>query len=175
MTFVEQEDVLNTFEGMAKHLFKYVKGVDFAENFPRMTWADAMKYYGSDKPDIRFGMKFVELKDLTEGANFVVFDSAEYVAGICAKGCGNFTRKQLDQLTDFVKRPQVGAKGLVWVKVEADGTCKSSADKFYSQEQVKSWAERCGAEAGDLILIMAGSTRKTQKQLCELRLEMGNI
>ncbi|MEG1617666.1 MAG: aspartate--tRNA ligase [Bacteroidales bacterium] len=174
MTFVEQEDVLNTFEGMAKHLFKYVKDIDFPEAFPRMTWADAMKYYGSDKPDIRFGMKFVELKDLTAGANFPVFDSAEYVAGICAEGCASYTRKQIDQLTDFVKRPQVGAKGLVWVRVEEDGTCKSSADKFYSQEQVKSWADRMGAKPGDLILILAGETRKTQKQLCELRLEMGN-
>ncbi len=173
MTFVEQEDVLNIFEGMMNHLFKYVKDIEFAEAFPRITWADAMKYYGCDKPDIRFGMKFVELKDLTTGGNFVVFDSAEYVAGICAPGCASYTRKQLDQLTDFVKRPQIGAKGLVWVKVEADGTCKSSADKFYSQEQVKSWADRCEANPGDLLLIMAGDTRKTQKQLCELRLEVG--
>ena len=174
MTFVEQNDVIEMFEGLAKHLFKYVKNIEFAEAFPRMTWADAMKYYGSDKPDIRFGMKFVELKDLTEGGNFVVFDSAPYVAGICAEGCASFTRKQIDQLTDFVKRPQIGAKGLVWVRCEADGSYKSSADKFYSQEQVKSWAERCNAKAGDLILIMAGEMRKTQKQLCELRLEMGN-
>lgn len=174
MTFVEQNDVIEMFEGLAKHLFKYVKNIEFAEAFPRMTWADAMKYYGSDKPDIRFGMKFVELKDLTEGGNFVVFDSAPYVAGICAEGCASFTRKQIDQLTDFVKRPQIGAKGLVWVRCEADGSYKSSADKFYSQEQVKSWAERCNAKAGDLILIMAGEMRKTQKQLCELRLELGN-
>ena len=174
MTFVEQNDVIEMFEGLAKHLFKYVKNIEFAEAFPRMTWADAMKYYGSDKPDIRFGMKFVELKDLTEGGNFVVFASAPYVAGICAEGCASFTRKQIDQLTDFVKRPQIGAKGLVWVRCEADGSYKSSADKFYSQEQVKSWAERCNAKAGDLILIMAGEMRKTQKQLCELRLELGN-
>ncbi|MBO5989167.1 MAG: aspartate--tRNA ligase [Paludibacteraceae bacterium] len=174
MTFVEQNDVIEMFEGLAKHLFKYVKNIEFAEAFPRMTWADAMKYYGSDKPDIRFGMKFVELKDLTEGGNFVVFDSAPYVAGICAEGCASFTRKQIDQLTDFVKRPQIGAKGLVWVRCEADGSYKSSADKFYSQEQVKSWAERCNAKAGDLILIMAGEMHKTQKQLCELRLELGN-
>lgn len=174
MTFVEQEDVLNTFEGMAKHLFSKIKGVEIKGDFPRMTWEDAMNLYGSDKPDIRFGMPFVELKDLTEDANFVVFDSAEYVAGICATGCAGYTRKQIDQLTDFVKRPQIGAKGLIWIRCEADGSYKSSVDKFYSPEQVKAMADRCEAKPGDLVLILAGEKRKTQKQLCELRLEMGN-
>ncbi|MFZ4456822.1 MAG: aspartate--tRNA ligase [Bacteroidales bacterium] len=174
MSFVEQEDVLNIFEGLAKHLFSTIKGVDIQGDFPRMTWADGMKYYGSDKPDIRFGMKFVELKDLTEGKNFIVFDSAEYVGGICAEGCASFTRKQLDELTDFVKRPQIGAKGMVYVRCEADGTYKSSVDKFYSQEDLKAWGERFGAKPGDLMLILSGETEKAQKQLCELRLEMGS-
>ncbi len=174
MSFVEQEDVLNMFEGMAKHLFRYIKNIDFTEPFPRMTWADAMKYYGSDKPDIRFDMKFVEIKDLTEGHNFVVFDSTPYVAGICAEGCASYTRKQLDELTEYVKRPQVGAKGLVYVRCEENGMFKSSVDKFYSQDDLKVWAERFGAKPGDLILILAGDKIKTQKALCELRLEMGN-
>lgn len=173
MSFVEQEDVLNLFEGMAKHLFKYIKNIDFTEPFLRMPYCDAMKYYGSDKPDIRFGMRFVEIKDLTEGKNFVVFDSAEYVAGICAEGCASYTRKQLDELTEFVKRPQVGAKGLVYVRYGEDGVLKSSVDKFYTQDDLKVWAERFGAKPGDLILILAGTTAKTQKALCELRLEMG--
>ncbi len=175
MTFVEQEDVLNTFEGLAKHLFVTIKGVEIEGDFPRMTWEDAMNFYGSDKPDIRFGMPFVELKDLTTGSDFVVFDSAEYVAGICAEGCANYTRKQIDQLTDFVKRPQIGAKGLIWIRCEADGTFKSSIDKFYTPEQVAAMAAKCEAKAGDLILIMAGERRKTQKQLCELRLEVGSL
>ena len=174
MSFVEQEDVLNLFEGMMKHIFKYVKNIDFNEPFPRMTWADAMKYYGSDKPDIRFGMTFVELKDLTEGKNFVVFDSAEYVGAICAKGCAAYTRKQLDELTEFVKRPQIGAKGLVWVKFEQDGSVKSSVGKFYSDDELRAWGERAGAENGDLLLILAGATMKMRKALGELRLEMGN-
>lgn len=174
MSFVEQEDVLNIFEGMTKHLFKQIKNIDFTEPFPRMTWADAMKYYGSDKPDIRFGMKFVEIKDLTSGKDFVVFDSSEYVAGICAEGCANYTRKQIDGLTDFVKRPQIGAKGLVYVRYDADGTLKSSVDKFYTQEELKSWADRFGAKPGDLMLILAGNRLKTQKALGELRLEMGS-
>ena len=175
MTFVEQEDVLNTFEGLAKHLFKTIKGVEIEGDFPRMTWEDAMNFYGSDKPDIRFGMPFVELKDLTTCSDFVVFDSAEYVAGICAEGCASYTRKQIDQLTDFVKRPQIGAKGLIWIRCEADGTFKSSIDKFYTAEQVAAMAAKCEAKAGDLILIMAGERRKTQKQLCELRLEVGSL
>ena len=174
MSFVEQEDVLQMFEGLVKHIFKYVRNVDFDYAFPRMTWADAMKYYGSDKPDIRFGMKFVELKDLTEGKNFVVFDSAEYVGGICAEGCASYTRKQIDELTEFVKRPQIGAKGLVWVKLETDGAVKSSVGKFYSEDDLKAWAERFGAKPGDLMLILAGKTMPTRKALNELRLEMGN-
>ena len=174
MSFVEQEDVLQMFEGLVKHIFKYVKDIDFVDPFPRMTWADAMKYYGSDKPDTRFGMKFVEIKDLTVGKGFAVLDDAEYVGAICAPGCASYTRKQLDQLTDFVKRPQIGAKGMMWVKVEADGSIKSSVSKFYTDEELKLWADRCEAKPGDLILILAGSTMKTRKQLCELRLEMGS-
>lgn len=174
MSFVEQEDVLQMFEGLVKHIFKYVKDIDFADPFPRMTWADAMKYYGSDKPDTRFGMKFVEIKDLTVGKGFAVLDDAEYVGAICAPGCASYTRKQLDQLTDFVKRPQIGAKGMMWVKVEQDGSIKSSVSKFYTEEELRTWAARCEAKPGDLILILAGPTMKTRKQLCELRLEMGN-
>lgn len=172
MSFVDQEDVLNTFEGLTKHLFKSIKGVDIPD-FPRISYADAMKFYGSDKPDIRFDMKFVELKDLTEGRGFVVFDSAEYVAAICAEGCASYTRKQVDALTDFVKRPQIGAKGLIYVRYNEDGTLKSSVDKFYSEDDLKKWAERCNAKPGDLLLVLAGETEKTQKQLSELRLEMG--
>ena len=172
MSFVNQEDVLQMFEALTKHLFRYVKGIDLPD-FPRMAYADAMKYYGSDKPDTRFDMKFVEIKDLTEGRDFVVFDSVEYVGAICAKGCADYTRKQLDELTNFVKRPQIGAKGLVYVRCEEDGSYKSSVDKFYSQDDLAKWAERCGASAGDLILVICGETEKAQKQLCELRLEMG--
>ncbi|MDR2825128.1 MAG: aspartate--tRNA ligase [Prevotellaceae bacterium] len=174
MSFVEQEDVLQTFEGMVKHLFKFVKNIDFTDPFPRMSWADAMKYYGSDKPDIRFGMQFVEIKEVTENCGFSVFDDADYVGGICAKNCAAYTRKQIDELTEFVKRPQVGAKGLIYVRCEQDGTFKSSADKFLSQELVKKIAEKMNAESGDLLLILAGAKTKTQKQLNELRLEMGN-
>ena len=174
MSFVEQEDVLQVFEGLVKHIFKYVKDIDFTEPFPRMTWADAMKYYGSDKPDTRFGMRFVELKDLTEGKGFSVMDDAPYVGAICAPGCANYTRKQLDQLTDFVRRPQVGAKGMMWVKVEEDGSIKSSVSKFYTDDELRQWADRCEAKPGDLILILAGETMKTRKQLNELRLEMGS-
>ena len=174
MSFVEQEDVLQMFEGLVKHIFKYVKNIDFVDPFPRMTWADAMKYYGSDKPDTRFEMKFVEIKDLTVGKGFAVLDDAEYVGAICAPGCASYTRKQLDQLTDFVKRPQIGAKGLMWVKVEQDGSIKSSVSKFYTEEELHTWADRCDAKPGDLILILAGTTMKTRKQLCELRLEMGS-
>lgn len=174
MSFVEQEDVLQMFEGMVKHIFKTVKGVEMNYDFPRMTWQDAMAQYGSDKPDTRFGMKFVELKDLTAGRDFVVFDKAEYVGAICAQGCASYTRKQIDQLTEWVKRPQIGATGLVWVKVEADGSLKSSVGKFYTPDDLKVWADRCGAQPGDLILILAGKTAATRKALCELRLEMGN-
>ena len=174
MSFVDQEDVLQMFEGLVKHIFKYVKNIDFVDPLPRMTWADAMKYYGCDKPDTRFEMKFVEIKDLTEGKGFAVLDDAEYVGAICAPGCASYTRKQLDQLTDFVKRPQIGAKGMMWVKVEQDGSIKSSVSKFYTEEELRTWADRCEAKPGDLILILAGPTMKTRKQLCELRLEMGN-
>jgi len=173
MSFVEQEDILQMFEGLTKHLFKAIKGIEL-DDFPRMTYADAMKYYGSDKPDIRFEMKLVELKDLTTGKNFSVFDDSECVGAICAKACAAYTRKQLDVLTDFVKRPQIGAKGLIYVKCDDDGSLKSSVDKFYSQEDLKLWAERCQASTGDLILIICGEKEKAQKQLCELRLEMGN-
>lgn len=174
MSFVEQEDVLNIFEGMVKHLFRYVKDLDFKDDFPRMTYADAMKYYGSDKPDIRFEMKFIELKEAVSGKDFVVFDAADYVGAICAPGCASYTRKQIDELTDFVKRPQIGAKGLVYIRCEADGTFKSSVDKFYSQEDLAGIAKLSEANPGDLILILAGDQKKTQKALCELRLEMGS-
>ena len=175
MSFVEQDDVINLFEGMAKYLFKQLRGVELNEPFIRMPWADAMKYYGSDKPDIRFEMKFVELMDIMKGHGFGVFDSAAYIGGICAKGAASYTRKQLDALTDFVKRPQIGAKGMVYARVEADGNVKSSVDKFYSQEVLQQMKEAFGAEAGDLILILSGDdAMKTRKQLCELRLEMGN-
>ncbi len=174
MSFVEQEDVLQMFEGLVKHIFKYVKNIDFANPFPRMTWADAMRLYGSDKPDTRFGMEFVELKDLTVGKGFSVMDDAEYVGAIVAPGCAGYTRKQLDQLTDFVKRSQIGAKGMMWVKFEADGSVKSSVGKFYSDDDLRAWGERGGANPGDLMLILAGQTMRTRKQLCELRLEMGS-
>ena len=173
MSFVEQEDVLNTFEGLTKHLFKKVKGLEF-DKFPRMTWHDAMKYYGSDKPDIRFDMKFVELTDLAQGKGFPVFDDAELVVAINAKGCASYTRKQIDALTDFVKRPQVGAKGLVYVKYNEDGSIKSSVDKFYTPEDLKTWLDRCGAVAGDMLLILCGKTMETRVQMNSLRLEMGN-
>ena len=175
MSFIEQEDILNVFEGLIKSLFRDVKGIDFKEPFLRMTWADAMKYYGSDKPDLRFGMTFVEIKDIMQGHGFSVFDQAEYIGAICAKGAASYTRKQLDQLTDFVKRPQIGAKGLVYARVEADGNVKSSVDKFYDQPSLQALKERMNAEPGDLILIICGpDAMKARKQLCELRLEMGN-
>ncbi len=175
MSFVDQEDVITTFEGMAKYLFKELRGVELNEPFIRMPWADAMKYYGCDKPDLRFDMRFVELMDILKGYGFSVFDDAAYIGGICAKGAGNYTRKQLDQLTDFVKRPQIGAKGMVYARVESDGTVKSSVDKFYSQEVLQKLREAFQAEPNDLILILSGDdVMKTRKQLCELRLEMGN-
>ncbi len=175
MSFVNQEDVISLFEGMAKHLFKELRGVEITEPFIRMPWADAMKLYGSDKPDLRFGMEFVELMDILKGHGFAVFDSAAYVGGICAKGAANYTRKQLDQLTEFVKRPQIGAKGMVYARVEADGSVKSSVDKFYTQEVLQQMKQAFAAEPGDLILILSGDdAMKTRKQLCELRLEMGS-
>ena len=175
MSFVEQDDVINLFEGMAKYLFKTIRGVELTEPFLRMPWAEAMKYYGSDKPDLRFGMKFVELMDILKGYGFSVFDNAAYIGGICAEGAAHYTRKQIDALTEFVKKPQIGAKGLVYARVEADGNVKSSVDKFYSQEVLQQMKEAFAAKPGDLILILSGDdAMKTRKQLCELRLEMGS-
>ena len=175
MSFVEQDDVINLFEGMAKYLFKEIRGVEMNEPFMRMPWADAMKYYGSDKPDLRFGMKFVELMDIMKGHGFPVFDNAAYIGGICAEGAAHYTRKQLDVLTEFVKRPQIGAKGMVYARVEADGNVKSSVDKFYAQEVLQEMKAAFNAKPGDLILILSGDdAMKTRKQLNELRLEMGN-
>ena len=175
MSFVTQEDILQTFEGMAKHLFRELRGIELQGAFPRMTWADAMKYYGSDKPDTRFEMKFVELKDVFAAApGFAVFDDAKYIGGICCTGQAVYTRKQLDQLTDFVKRPQIGAKGLVYARVNEDGSVKSSVDKFYGEDVLNSLKAKMNAQPGDLILILSGDdVMKTRKQLCELRLEMG--
>jgi aspartyl-tRNA synthetase len=173
MAFVEQEDILNTFEGLVRHLFKSVKGVDIPE-LTRMTYADAMKYYGNDKPDIRFEMKLTELNDLVKNIGFKVFDDAQLVVGICAKGAADYTRKQLDELTDFVKRPQIGATGLVYARYNVDGTIKSSVDKFYNEAELAKWAAAMNAQPGDLILILAGDENKTRKAMSELRLEMGN-
>jgi len=172
MAFVNQEDILNTFEGLIKHLFLSVKGVDLG-HVPHLTYADAMKYYGNDKPDLRFDMKFVDLTALAKGFGFAVIDQAEIALGICAKGAGEYTRKQLDELTEWVKRPQIGAKGLIYVRYQQDGVLKSSVDKFYSQEQLKSWADACGASPGDLLLVLSGDEKSTRKQLSELRLKMG--
>ena len=175
MSFVEQDDVINLFEGLAKYLFKEIRGVEMNEPFMRMPWADAMKYYGSDKPDLRFGMKFVELMDIMKGHGFPVFDNAAYIGGICAEGAAHYTRKQLDALTEFVKRPQIGARGMVYARVEADGNVKSSVDKFYAQEVLQEMKAAFNAKPGDLILILSGDdAMKTRKQLNELRLEMGN-
>ncbi len=173
MSFVERDDILNTFEGLTKHLFSKVKGIDFKEPFLRMSYQEAMSKYGSDKPDLRFGMPFVELTSIVKGKGFGVFDNAEYVGGICATGCANYTRKQLDELTDFVKRPQIGASGLVYARYGEDGVVKSSVDKFYSPEDLMRIAELMCAKPGDLILILAGGSKKTLSALCELRLEMG--
>ena len=171
MAFVEQEDILNMFEGLTRHLLKEVKNVEVSD-FPRMTYDEAMKMYGSDKPDIRFGMKFIEMNDVCQQNDFVVFDSAELVVGINVKGGSSFTRKELDTLTDFVKTPQIGAKGLVYCKCNEDGTFKSSVDKFFSQEDLNNWADKCKSSAGDLILVMAGETEKTRKALSNLRLHL---
>lgn len=172
MSFVEQEDVLNMFEGLTRYLFKEVKGVEF-EEFPRMPYAVAMEKYGSDKPDIRFGMTFTDISEVAKGKGFGVFDSAEYIGGICAKGCSEYSRKQLDDLTNFVKRPQIGAKGLVYIKYNTDGTVKSSIDKFYSPEDLSRWAALFNAGPGDLVLILSGDKKHTLPALGELRLEMG--
>ena len=172
MSFVKQEDILNTFEGLVKHLFKKVKNIEF-EAIPRMTYADAMRLYGNDKPDIRFGMTFVDITTLVKGKDFKIFDDAEIVLGINAMGCANYTRKQIDELTDFVKKPQIGASGMVYIRYNEDGSLKSSVDKFYSEEDLKKIATAMDAQAGDLLLVLSGKTEKTQKALSELRLEMG--
>jgi aspartyl-tRNA synthetase len=173
MAFVEQEDILNTFEALVRHLFKSVKGIDIPA-LTRMTYADAMKYYGNDKPDIRFEMKLTTLNDIVKNKGFKVFDEAQLVVGICAKGAAEYTRKQLDELTDFVKRPQIGATGLVYARYNADNTIKSSVDKFYNEDELKLWVKAMNAAPGDLILILAGDENKTRKAMSELRLEMGN-
>ncbi|MEN9416319.1 MAG: hypothetical protein RLZ62_2623 [Bacteroidota bacterium] len=173
MSFVHQEDILNMFEGLTKHLFRAALGVELSD-FPRMTYDEAMLRYGSDKPDTRFGMEFCDLTDVAKGRGFVVFDSAESVIAINATGCAEYSRKQIDELTEWIKRPQIGAKGLVYVKYEADGSVKSSVDKFYSADEQKVWLERAGAQPGDMLFILCGEDEKTRKQLCELRLEMGS-
>jgi aspartyl-tRNA synthetase len=183
MSFVHQEDILNTFEGLTKYLFQQALGITLGD-FPRMTYDEAMRMYGSDKPDLRFGMAFVDLKSPADAEfgsgvdvvppGFPVFDSAETVVAICASGCAEYSRKQIDELTEWVKRPQIGAKGLVYVRIEADGTPKSSVDKFYTPDQLKVWAEKCGAKPGDMLFILCGEDEKTRKQLSELRLELGN-
>ena len=173
MAFVEQEDILKTFEGLIRHLFESVKGVQLPE-FKRMTYADAMAKYGSDKPDLRFGMEFVEMNEFTQNKGFKVFDDAELVLGICAKGAGEYSRKQLDALTEFVKRPQIGAQGLIYCKINEEGSFKSSVDKFFDQDKLAGWAKSCDASPGDLILVLAGNTTKVRKQMNELRLEMGS-
>ena len=174
MAFVEQEDVLNTFEGLIKHLFQTVRGVELPATFPRMTYAEAMSRYGSDKPDLRFGMEFVYLTDEAKGKGFSIFDEAEVVLAINAEDCVEYTRKQIDELTDWVKRPQIGAKGMVYLRCNADGTFNSSVDKFYSQEDLAQWAQKANAKPGDLILVLSGELEKTRKQMNELRLHMGN-
>jgi len=174
MAFVEQEDILNMFEGLVKHVFQEVKGITFEGDFPRMTYADAMEKYGSDKPDIRFDLEFVYLTDLVQNKGFSVFDNAEAVIAINAKDCSEYTRKQLDALTDWVKRPQIGATGLIYLKYNADGSLKSSVDKFYSPEELALWAERANMQPGDLLLVLCGGLDKTRKQMNELRLHMGN-
>ena len=173
MSFITQEDILNTFEGLIRHLFKNVKGIDLPE-VPRMKYDEALQLYGSDKPDTRFEMKFVEITELTKGKNFQVFESAELVVGINAKGCSEYSRKQIDELTDFVKRPQIGAKGLIYVQYRTDGTIKSSVDKFYATDDLRRWVEKFNAQPGDLMLLLAGETFSTRKQLNELRLLMGD-
>lgn len=173
MAFVEQEDVLQTFEGLIQHLFREVRGVELDAQFPRMTYAEAMEKYGSDKPDIRFGMEFNDLTEKAQGNGFVVFDSVEAVLAINAEGCAGYSRKQLDALTNWVKRPQIGARGLVYVKYNEDGTSKSSVDKFYSEEEREAWLDQCGAKPGDLLLLLCGELDKTRKQLNELRLHLG--
>ena len=175
MAFVEQNDILEMFEGLIKYLFRTVRGVELVETFPRMTYAEAMEKYGSDKPDIRFGMEFIDLTNLTQGKEFVVFDSAEIVLGINVSGCSEYTRKQIDELTEWLKRPQIGASGLVYIRCNLDGTFKSSVDKFYSQDDLKAIAQKSQAQVGDLILLLCGEINKTRKQLSELRLHLGTV
>ncbi len=174
MSFVERNDILDTFEGLAKFLFTRIKGVEFNEPFLRLPYLEALELYGSDKPDLRFGMKFTDLSRIVKGHDFAVFDSSEYIGGICAEKCSDYTRKQLDELTDYVKRPQIGARGLIYARYNIDGTLKSSVDKFYSQEDLKNWADIMNAKPGDLMLLLAGDKKKTLSALSELRLEMGN-
>lgn len=174
MSFVDQEDILQTFEGLAKHLFKSILGFEYEGDFPRISYSKAMALYGSDKPDTRFGMTFTELTDLVQNKGFKVFDSAEYIGAVCAKGCGSYSRKELDKLTKFVQKPQIGAKGLVYVKCNEDGSFKSSVDKFFDQAALAQWAKSCRAETGDLLLLLAGERNHTLNALCELRLEMGD-
>ena len=173
MSFVERDDILEIFEGLAKYLFKETIGVDINYDLPRMPWSEAMAKYGSDKPDIRFGMEICELTADAQGHNFVVFDSAEYVGAIAAEGCASYTRKQIDELTEWVKRPQIGAKGLVWVRFEQDGNVKSSVDKFFSSDDLKAWGDKCGAKPGDMMFIIAGGRKNSLNALGELRLELG--
>ena len=174
MSFVERDDILDTFEGLAKYLFRKVRGIEFTEPFLRLPYHEAMEYYGNDKPDLRFEMKISDLTETVKDHGFVVFDIAEYIGGICAAGCSEYSRKQIDELTEFVRKPQIGAKGLVYLRYGADGALKSSADKFYSQEELKRWAQRANARPGDLVLILAGDRKKTLTALSELRLEIGN-
>jgi len=174
MSFVERNDILDTFEGLAKYLFRQIKGIEFGEPFLRLPYNEAMESYGSDKPDLRFGMKFTDLSESVKGHGFSVFDTSEYIGGICAEGCSEYTRKQLDELTDFVKKPQIGAKGLIYLRYNTDGTLKSSVDKFYSPEDLKKWTVIMDAKPGDLLLILSGEKKKTLTALSELRLEMGN-
>jgi len=174
MSFVERDDILDTFEGLAKYLFRQIKGTEFSEPFLKLSFVDAMNNYGTDKPDLRFGMKIKELTGMVKGHDFQVFDRSEFIGGICAEGCSEYSRKQLDELTEFVKRPQIGARGLVYLKYGTDGTLKSSADKFYSPDDLNKWAEAMNADKGDLVLILAGEKNKILTALSELRLEMGN-
>jgi len=174
MSFVERDDVLNTFEGLARYLFRQIKGIELNEPFLRLPYQEAMEYYGSDKPDLRFEMRFTDLTDTAKGHEFAVFESSEYVGGICAQGCSDYTRKQIDELTEFVKKPQIGAKGLIYAKYNLDGTFKSSVDKFYSQEELIKWSDLMKAKPGDLLLILSGEKKNTLNALSELRLEMGN-
>lgn len=174
MSFVEQEDILNNFEEMLKYIFQEIKGITFKEPFPRMTFEDAMEFYGNDKPDIRFDMKLVNFNEIAKGNGFKVFDEADLVVAICAKGCAEYTRKQMDELTDWVKRPQIGMSGLIYARVNPDGTVKSSVDKFFDETKLKVWADKCQAQPGDLILVLAGKEERTRKAMSELRLEMGD-